>query len=153
MKMNRYVNVIVFFMSFVFLTGTSIPQDNRLLNKLDKSNHRNPSKVIFDQVETGIAQGDVALISKYFGSQTYLSLSDGKSGYYSSNQAFYVLEDFFKIYRVASFRFNNINTDEDTPYATGVYNFEFKGKKNAAQVYISLKKAGSGWKITQITIN
>jgi hypothetical protein len=153
MKMKRYVNVIVFFMSFVFLTGISLPQEDKLINKLDKSNHRNPTKLIFDQVETGISEGDVGMISKYFGSQTYLSLSNGKSGYYSSNQAFYVLEDFFKIYRVASFRFNNINTDEDTPYATGVYNFEFKGKKNAAQVYISLKKAGSGWKITQITIN
>jgi hypothetical protein len=135
------------------MTGTILPQENKLLNRLDKSNHRNPSRVIFDQVEAGISEGDVAQISKYFGSQTYLSLSNGKSGYYSSNQAFYVLEDFFKIYRVASFRFNNINTDENTPYATGVYNFEFKGKKNTSQVYISLKKAGSGWKITQITIN
>jgi len=140
-------------MSFIFLSSISVPQDNKLLNKLDKSNHRNPAKIIFDQVEAGISEGDVSLISKYFGSQTYLSLSNSKSGYYSSNQAFYVLEDFFRIYRVASFRFNNLNTDENTPYATGVYNFEFKGKKSVAQVYISLKKAGSGWKITQITIN
>ena len=151
--MKRYVNVIVFFMSFVFLTGTSIPQENKLIDKLDKDNHHNSTKVIFDQLEAGISEGDVALISKYFGSQTYLSLSNRKSGYYSSNQAFYVLEDFFKIYRVASFKFNNISTDENIPYATGVYNFEFKGKRNVAQVYISLKKAGSGWKITQITIN
>jgi len=151
--MKRYASIIIFFMLFIFLSSISVPQENKLLNKLDKSNHRNPAKIIFDQVEAGISEGDVSLISKYFGSQTYLSLSNGKSGYYSSNQAFYVLEDFFKIYRVASFRFNNLNTDENTPYATGVYNFEFKGKKSASQVYISLKKVGSGWKITQITIN
>jgi hypothetical protein len=89
-------------MSFIFLSSISVPQDNKLLNKLDKSNHRNPAKIIFDQVEAGISEGDVSLISKYFGSQTYLSLSNSKSGYYSSNQAFYVLEDFFRIYRVAS---------------------------------------------------
>jgi hypothetical protein len=140
-------------MSFIFLSSSSTPQENKFLNKLDKNNHRNPTKMVFNQIEAGISKGSVSVISKYFGSQTYLSLSNGKSGYYSSNQAFYVLEDFFKIYKVASFRFNNISSDENIPYATGVYNFEFKGKRNTAQVYISLKKAGSGWKITQITIN
>ena len=83
----------------------------------------------------------------------YLSLSNGISGYYSSNQAYYVLQDFFKIYHVTDFRFNNIKDDEDNVYATGLYNFIFKEKRESAQVYVSIKLTGKEWKITQLTIN
>ncbi len=53
------------------------------------------------------------MISKYFGQQTYFSFSNGINGYYSNNQAFYVLEDFFKLYKVTSFKFDYIKTDKN----------------------------------------
>jgi hypothetical protein len=64
-----------------------------------------------------------------------------------------VLEDFFKVYRVTAFRFDNIQSDSNNPYATGQYQFDYRGKRDIAQVYIALKKTGKNWKITQITIN
>jgi len=118
-----------------------------------KSKQGSESAKVFSDISRGIANQDVEAIASYFSSQTYLSLSSGINGYYSSNQAYYVLEDFFKIYRVAAFRFNNIQTDSNNPYATGEYQFEFRGKRDTAQVYVSLKKAGNKWKITQITID
>ena len=146
--------IILIFVLNIFLGGSVSSQEKNFLNKFDSSkNNAAPVQMVFSRIESAISQGDVAILSSYIGSQTYLSLSNGIRGYYSSNQAYYLLEDFFRIYSVSSFRFENLNTNENVPYATGIYNYEFKGKRNETQAYISLKKIGRSWKITQITIN
>lgn len=114
---------------------------------------KTPSKSVFKEIEEGISEGDVDKFSSYLSAQTYLSLSNGASGYYSANQAFYVLQDFFKINKISSFRFSSMYEEGDTPFATGTYTHEYRGRKNTAQVFISLKFQSNGWKITQITFN
>ncbi|RPI72951.1 MAG: DUF4783 domain-containing protein [Ignavibacteriales bacterium] len=141
------------FLLIIFLGGLTSAQENNFLNKLDTNRKAAKIQVIFNQLEDAISQGNVSMLSNYLSPQTYLSLTNGIRGYYSSNQAYYILEDFFKIYNVSSFRVNNLNSSDNTPYATGVYNYEYKGKRNSAKVYISLNKSGANWKITQITIN
>jgi len=144
-----YVIVCLFF-------STAISQERKYINKLDSSRlaeKSNIAQLIFGDIEAGINSGNVAQFSKFLDSQTYFSLSNGISGYYSANQAYYVLEDFFKLYQVISFRLKNVKSGGENPYATGEYYYELKGKKDTAQVYISLKFTGSTWKITQITIN
>jgi hypothetical protein len=118
-----------------------------------RNNQKSESANVFDELSKGITSHDIEAVARYFSPQTYLSLSSGISGYYSSNQAYYVLEDFFKVYRVISFRFDNIQSESNNPYATGEYQFEYRGKRDIAQVYIALKKTGNNWKISQITIN
>jgi hypothetical protein len=150
--MNRNLIYCLFLLIF-FLGGITSAQENNFLNKFNSNKKVVKIQVIFNQIEDAISKGNVSALSNYLSSQTYLSLSNGIRGYYSSNQTFYILEDFFKIYSVTSFRFDNLNSAENTPYATGVYNYEYRGKRNSAQVYISLNKIGRNWKITQITIN
>jgi hypothetical protein len=128
-------------------------QENKYLNKLNRSSQAVPAQKIFQELEEAITQGNVSAIARFFSSQTYFSLTNGSSGYYSSNQAFYILENFFNVYQVRAFRFNNIQAGENNPYATGVYNYELRGRRDTAQVYVSLKLAGNSWKITQITFN
>ena len=43
------------------------------------------------QLENGFAKNDVSFISPHLGSQVYLSFLNDVSGYYSSNQAYYIL--------------------------------------------------------------
>jgi hypothetical protein len=128
-------------------------QENNLIPKNSFNTQKNVVQNIFGEIETGVNSGSVSSISGFFSPQTYFSLSNGTSGYYSSNQAYYVLEDFFKVYQVISCRLRNIQPDETNPYATGIYTYDFKGKREKAQVYISLKKSAGTWKISQITIN
>lgn len=149
MKKSLYIILSLFCLNIF----TSVYAQNNFMSGSGKSKQGSESAKVFSDISRGIANQDVEAIASYFSSQTYLSLSSGINGYYSSNQAYYVLEDFFKIYRVAAFRFNNIQTDSNNPYATGEYQFEFRGKRDTAQVYVSLKKAGNKWKITQITID
>ena len=150
--MIKYLTIYNLFLIIIFL-GSSSAQERNYLNKFDSSKNVVVKQNIFNNIEIAISKGNTSALSGYLASQTYLSLSNGIRGYYSSNQAYYVLEDFFRIYNVSSFRFDNLNSAEDTPYATGIYNYEYKGKRNSAQVYISLNRFGKSWKITQITIN
>lgn len=151
--MIRTFQILLIVLFMISPVQTLIAQGNNILEKNTTRNQKSASDTIFEEIGSGIAGGNVAAISNHFSAQTYLSLSNGVSGYYSSNQAYYVLEDYFKVYQITSFRFNNIRNDETSPYATGVYNYEFKGKRDAARVYISLKKTGNRWKISQITFN
>ena len=121
--------------------------------KTDSKNSNQIISNIFEDIESSIREGNVARLSKYLGAQTYFSLANGVNGYYSPNQAYYILEDYFNIYKVTAFKFNQITKDKLNPYATGTFAFDSRGKRNTAKVYISLKKIGDKWYITQLTIN
>ena len=147
--MKKYFYIIILLLSF----SVTFSQTSNLTRKTDTKNNTQQDELIFKEIESGINEGNMERISKYFGQQTYLSFSNGINGYYSSNQAFYVVEDFFKLYRVTSFKLDNIKNNSNHSYATGKYNYDNKGQRSTAQVYISLKKIGNNWIITQFTIN
>jgi hypothetical protein len=147
--MKKYIYIILLLLSF----SVTFSQTSNLTRKTDTKNNTQQDELIFKEIESGINEGNIERISKYFGQQTYFSFSNGINGYYSSNQAFYVVEDFFKLYRVTSFKLDNIKNNNNHSYATGKYNYDNKGQRSTAQVYISLKKIGNNWIITQFTIN
>lgn len=43
--------------------------------------------IVFNDIEKGINSGNVSAISKYFSTETFLSLNNGIMGYYSANQS------------------------------------------------------------------
>lgn len=119
-----------------------------------KSNSQNSAGYdILNEVETGISQAELSEISPYLSSNVYLSFLNGISGYYSSNQAYYILEDFFNEYKAISFKFENININTTIPFAKGTYYYEHKGNRLEAKVYLTMKLAGKSWQITQISID
>lgn len=147
------MNKIFYIIFFAFSLSFTFSQSSKFTNKTRENVESNQQESIFKEIESGIKEGNVESISKYFGQRTYFSFSNGINGYYSSNQAFYVLEDFFRIYKVTSFKFEHIKKDKLNSYATGKYNYDNKGQRSTAQVYISIKKVGPNWIITQFTIN
>jgi hypothetical protein len=151
--MKSCLHILFFSLLLASVKTELYPQEYKLLPKNSLTEQKTLVQSIFSEIESGVNGGNVSSISGFFSPQTYFSLSNGTSGYYSSNQAYYVLEDFFKVYQVISCRLKNIQADETNPYATGIYTYDFKGKREKAQVYISLKKSAGTWKISQITIN
>lgn len=147
--MNKYFYIII----YLFFFSVSYPQTSDTTKRTETKKQTQPEELIFKEIESGIKEAKVLKISKYFGQQTYFSFSTGINGYYSSNQAFYVLEDFFNLYKVTSFKFDYVKVDKTNSHATGTYNYDNKGQRSTAQVYISLKKIGNNWIITQFTIN
>ena len=145
-----YIIVILSVSSFFY---PLFSQHNNLQQNFNSTNKVKVQSIILNEIESGITNNKTQIISKYFSSQPYISLINGVNGYYSSNQAYYILEDFFNSYRVVSFRFEEKKTEESTSYGKGDYYFEKKGKREVAHLYITLTKAGSKWYITQISIN
>lgn len=138
--------------SVMLLYNISFPQEHNFLNNRN-NNVDTQKQTIFSDIELGIKEKNVSKISKYFSQQPYLSFSNGVTGYYSSNQAYYILEDFLNLHRVIDFKFDTKKMDDKFAYATGTYFYELKGKRDSKQVYLTLNKIGNNWYITQISIN
>lgn len=146
-----------FFISVVFFIVTSgrlsFSQYDSIQQNLSSDTKVKTQTIIFNNLESGILTNDVKKISKYFSPQPYISLINGVNGYYSSNQAYYILEDFFTTYKVVSFKIGETKNEESVSYGKGDYYFEKKGKREVAHLYVTLSKSGSKWHITQISIN
>ena len=151
--MNKNIFILTVLTTAIFFCLTIHAQEKDRKNESEQNRLKESAVTIFHEIQNGISSGKVSNFSKYFNQQIFLSLSNGVNGYYSSNQAYYVLVEYFKLYHPTSFELGDIQDDESDVYATGSYNYVYKGKRDMAQVYVSLKNTGKKWKITQITIN
>lgn len=140
---------------FLIITGApftyNVSQEKEVIEKKDA--YKESYHAALDEIGRGLSSGNISSVYNLFSSQIYLSLSNGVSGYYSSNQAYYVIQEFLKTHQVISLNINDIQEDEENVYATGSYNSLVKGKRESSQIYVSLKRSNKRWKITQITIN
>lgn len=108
---------------------------------------------IFVKFESGMNTGAVKEFSLFFDVETYISLENGVSSYFSQNQSYYVLKEFLSSYKPIRFKLIRINESTDMPFAVGQFTYSLRGMRATSQVFVSLKKTGSVWKISQITIN
>ena len=115
----------------------------------DSLEYSTPHLALFDQIERGLITGDVRSFSKYFAHEVFLDLRGVESGYFSGNQAFYVLQNFLTPRRVIHFKFTTFDRVGSTPYATGGGSVMLKGRLETLQIYIALTRGNKGWAITQ----
>lgn len=108
---------------------------------------------IFSEFENGIRTGAIKEFSNNLISETYISLENGESSYYSSNQSFYILKDFLQNYKPIFFKLINTNLSEEKPFAIGKLIYSKNGIRGESQVFIALKLEAENWKISQIIIN
>ena len=146
-----------FFLSTIISLITTLqltfPQDNNFQQNLSTNNKIKTQVIVFNDIEAGILSNDVKKISKYFSPQPYISLINGVNGYYSSNQAYYILEDFLNSFKVVSFKISETKNEEAVSFGKGDYYYDKKGRREVAHLYVTLNKSGSKWQITQISIN
>lgn len=109
-------------------------------------------QAVFDDVEAAISSGEVSLLTRHFGPQVEVNLRDGESGTFSANQAFYLLENFFRTRRFGKLRFSTIGESDATPYATGSAECVHDGNRQRVQVYVALTSVGKKHVITQLNI-
>jgi len=107
---------------------------------------------ILTTIERGMVSGDVHSFSAHMGSQVYVRLRGQEGGLYSSNQAYYLLQQFLRSWKVTSFRFSTVGESESNPYAAGSASLTVRGSREYAQVYVSLTRAGDRWVISQINV-
>ena len=134
-----------------------------------QENQTPPSIVrsIFDDIQRGIGRGDPGLFLRHFARQVSIYVRGGESGYYSANQAYYILKSFFDSRRILGFRFSTVfdpgehapkpgealtDEPESAPYATGGGTFLMKGGREPFQVYVAISKIDGRWLVTQFNV-
>lgn len=147
--MNRVLNTSTSVL-MIFVLGWMLLGTSRLNAQESKSKE---AQKVFAGFEDGLSKGTVDKFSNYFSEKNYLSLTNGITGYYSSNQSYYVLKDFLSVFQPLSFKLVNIVTDTSMPFASGVLRFNSKGIRGSANVFISLQQIDNKWHISQITVN
>lgn len=143
---NHIIFFIVLIINTLFITYIFGGEKNK---KLDQ----NEVSKIFQKFENGMNTGAVKEFSSFFNSETYISLESGISSYFSQSQSYYVLKDFFSSYIPIRFKFMRINDSTELPFAVGQFTYSLRGIRGSSQVFVSLKKNGNTWKISQISIN
>lgn len=128
-----------------------VPQPERFQPDV-RQTRQDGYRTIFASVQDGLGSGDVRSFSHHMGSQVYINLRGGESGYYSANQAYYVIESYLKTRKLVNLNFSTIGESDARPYATGSAGLVVRGNKEIAQVYVSLSQIGEKWIITQINI-
>ena len=113
---------------------------------------RQRHREIFESAEGAISSASIRSLSSQLASRVYISIPGGESGYFSSNQAQYVLESYFGTHRAVRFSFNTFGESLSTPYATGTGSFLYRGSRYERQVYVSLSQEGTRWVISQVNI-
>jgi len=107
---------------------------------------------IFRAVENGILQSDVKSFSRYFDRNIYITLRDGETGFFSANQALYVLQNYFESHRFVRFTFSTTNTAEAPLYATGGGTYISRGSQEHVQIYLTVSHIKGGYVITQFCV-
>ncbi|MEW6510091.1 MAG: DUF4783 domain-containing protein [Bacteroidota bacterium] len=132
--------------AFLFLLNAALSLAGGLL--IGKGDPRE----VFDDIQQGIAAGNVSLFSSHFHTQVHVTLRGGESGLYSANQAYYLLQNYFRDRKPASFAFTTFGESDTNPYATGSLAFNMRGSRGHAQVYAALSHNGERWVVTHMNI-
>ena len=111
-----------------------------------------PASAMFAEIQDAVRAGDSSPLSKYLAKQVYLNLSDIEGGYFSDNQALFILKEYFKTRRILSFKFSTISEVEGTPFATGGGSYVRHGNPEIFQAYVAMKKSGDRWVIAQFSV-
>jgi len=107
---------------------------------------------VFTDVEAGLTGGDLSSITKHFAKQVYISLRGTEDGCYSSNQAYYIIQNYFNQGRITNFKFTKKSETGPAPYATGGGTFRSRGERETIQVYVALTRLDGAWVITQFNV-
>jgi len=154
--MRYWVLIFIFGM---FLSGFSKAQEVKPSSRQPPDTaggvHRlKPSgfRTVVDSIEQGIVSGNVQVFSGHLARQIYITLRGKEGGYFSANQAFYILQEYFSSRHAVNFRFTTVNADIANPYATGGGTFFVKGNPEILQLYVALARADGRWVIAQFNV-
>ncbi len=108
---------------------------------------------IFSDLQSAFNKGDASLVTVHLGDETYISLLNGYSDYYSRSQAYYVLTEFISFFSPMKMKLTHIVANSSSPYAWGKLFYSARGKNKTAKVFVSVSKTNGKFVISQLTIN
>jgi hypothetical protein len=110
------------------------------------------ARKLFGIIERSILSASLTSASSHFAQQVFVNMSGGESGYFSANQTVSILQRYFSSRSSLAFEFSRFSETGSTPYATGRLMFTARGRRESAQIYVSLRFQDSRWVISQFNI-
>ncbi len=150
--MNRFLSVVLLALTELLVLPAPTPAALLPLSIPGQGRADAGSREVFDRVQEGLAAGNVGAFSHYFSSQVMITLKGAESGYYSANQSYYLLSNYLRARQFARFAFTTTGGSDGNAYATGSVTFNFRGKRELAQLYVAVAQMDGRWMITQINI-
>jgi len=141
-KYKKFIFIVIFF----FLASSVLSAQSKIREKRKINS-------IFNKIERGINSSSASGISEYFNSRVFVSLPNNKKNYFSSNQLFYLLQDYFSSRHIMYFSFDKVSVDGPNPFGYGNIKYEHLGMRGNSTVYVSLSKIGANWRITKFVVN
>jgi hypothetical protein len=132
-------------------TGTPQIRNARDAQGRERGQKR-PYRELFAEIERGLSSGNANGLSGLFAAEVQVSLRGGENGYFSSHQAYYLLETYLRNRRLVNLTFSTIGDSDVNPYATGGANLLYRGSREYVQVYVALTLSGDRWVISRINI-
>ena len=150
----------------LLLCSSSIPVTAQLpgQHKVPKNDLANPREFLlrkpaqdevrklFALIQRGIVDASLSSTKSNFADQVLVNVSGGESGYFSANQTISILQRYLSSRTSLSFEFSRYSEIGPTPYATGRLSSLSRGRRESAQIYVSLRLTGSRWVIAQFNI-
>jgi hypothetical protein len=118
----------------------------------EKTNQGKDVSTVITEVEKALQNNSAKSLTALFTKKISLSLRGTESGMFSSNQAHYIVEEFFSRQKLTNFRFTSKGTEEEELYATGGGTIFIRGKRESVQVYVGFIKSGPTYLISQFNI-
>jgi hypothetical protein len=152
--------IVLAYFSLVQTSAAQLP-GQRTAPRNDLSSIRDPQirkpqqaevRKLFGMIEKGIVNASISSASANFAQQVFVNMSGGESGYFSSNQTVSILQRYLSSRTSLSFEFSRFNDTGTTPYATGRLTCISRGRRESAQIYVSLRHLDSRWVISQFNI-
>lgn len=114
---------------------------------------RESAQATFTLIETAFSNNNISSISGLIDNTTFISLSNGVAGYFSSDQTINILKNFLDENKPINFNLSNKKTETRKPFATGVFIYVNGGIRKQSRVFVSMYLSDEKWMISQITIN
>ena len=131
---------------------SSHADSDRSLVTASVSSDSNAVFALVRKVENGILLARLEDISGDFSHEVYINMQGSEAGYYSANQASYILLNFFGARTTVGFKLSTVGYTDDAPYATGAGVFTRPGKRETLQIYLGLTKVERRWVISQFNV-
>lgn len=127
-------------------------QQQTAQQQAEQSDPDRPARELLLGAKDAVSSGNLRYLRPHLGKKVYLNLMTGINGYYSGEQAFLILESLFSTYIPISFSFSSRNFSIRNPYGFGPLTYERRGKRDTAEMFLSLANVNGEWMINHISI-
>lgn len=154
--MRTWRTIILLAVTAFFMSGgptlTVAPRSAAGQVHSEQSDPEREARELLLGAKDALSSGNIRYLRPHLGQKVYLNLFTGINGYYSGEQAFLILESLFSTYQPISFSFSSRNFSIRNPYGFGPLTYEHRGKRETAEMFLSLANVRGKWVINQITI-